>query len=327
MPATYLDQFWVLDPSSPPADGTTLTVEKYELVDQDDDGDISRGKGDDTVNGQEVTNAYPGDTVTVQLEDGSTTTIEGITFYLADGSVVFTPTDGSALDEASFVSSTYVTKNGSLDVSEDLGPPCLVAGTLVATPEGPVPVEMLKAGMTVTAQDGRSLTLRMVLSSSFTARDVSANGALAPVRIVAGAMGNGLPQRDLLVSRQHRMLVNAPVVARLFDSAEVLLPAIKLTQLPGIYVDSSLPVVTYYHLVFDQHEIILTEGAATESLFTGPEGLRAMPDAAREELYLMFPGLKAEGSAMTPARLIPTGPAQNELIERLKRSAGTTLYS
>lgn len=325
MPATYLDQFWVIDPYSPPPAGTVLTVEKYELVDQDDDGDVG-GAGGDTVNGLDVSRAYPGDTVTVDNGDGTTSTITGTTFYLSDGSRVFTPTDGSVLDDLELVSTTWVSGTGDLDVG-DLGPTCLVAGTRVETTDGMVKVEDLQPGMSVMGKDGRILTLRTVLHTDFNGRDIAENAKLAPVRIVAGALGNGLPARDLLVSRQHRMVVDAKAVAQMFDCDEVLVPAAKLLPLPGIYVDTTVLDVVYYHLVFDQHEIIFAEGAATESLYTGIEALRSISDDAREELLTMFPELAEQETSMTPARIIPKDSQQKSLVARLERNAQNPLQS
>ncbi|MGH1464563.1 MAG: Hint domain-containing protein [Cognatishimia sp.] len=323
MPATYTDQFWIIDPYAPPAAGTTLTVQKYEMVDQDDDGDIggdSTGSTPDTINGLDVSRAYPGDTITVDLAGGGTTTITGTTFYLSDGSQVFTPTDGSVLEESNLVSTTYVSSTGDLDVS-DLGPPCLVKGTQVDTPMGLIPVENLKSGMSVLGQDGQHLTLCMVLSTEISATGLAQNPKLQPICIVSGALGNGLPKRDLKVSRQHRMLVNTSVVSRMFDQPEVLVPAIRLTSLPGIYVDTSETPVTYYHLVFNQHEIIFAEGAATESLYTGPEALKSISPEARRELFALFPDLKRRPkNDIAAARVIPSDSRQKALVKRLAKN-------
>lgn len=318
MPATYLDQFWVIDPYSPPAAGTVLTVEKYELVDNDDDGDVG-GAGGDTVNGIDVDRAYPGDTVTVDNGDGTTSTITGITFYLTDGTRVFTPTDGSVLDDLELVSTSWVSGTGDLDVN-DLGPPCLVAGTQVETPDGLVRVEDLRPGMSVVGQNDRLLTLRMVLHTDFNGRDIAENDKLAPVRIVAGALGNGLPRRDLLVSRQHRVVVSTKAVSHMFGCDEVLVPAAQLLPLPGFYVDTDMEDVSYYHLVFDQHEIIYAEGAATESLYTGTEAMKSIADEAREELLTMFPQLAKNHCAMEPARVFPKNGPQKNLVRRLKNN-------
>ncbi|MFY0595453.1 MAG: Hint domain-containing protein [Cognatishimia sp.] len=312
MPTTYTDQFWILDPFAPPAAGTTLEVQVYDLIDQDDDDDIGR-RGGDSINGVDVRRSYPGDVVTVTLADGSTVSITGTTFYLANGVEVFTPTDGSVLQDATFVSSSFTTTQGDLDVNTDLGPPCLTQGALVKTSVGELPVEDLRPGMVVIGLDGRKLVLRVVLKTSISARDMQENPKLYPVRIVAGALGNGLPNRDLIVSRQHRMLVNAPIVKRMFGYEDVLMAAIKLTEIPGIFVDQSLTSLTYSHLVFDQHEVIFAEGAATESLFTGPEALRSVPVDALTELLTLFPDLQTQPDMSLPACPILEGGAQKQL--------------
>lgn len=314
MPTTYLDQFYVIDPYAPPSSGTQLDVQKYELVDSDNDGDIG-SSGDDTINGLDITSVYQSDTVTVQLQDGSTTTITGTTFYLSDGSVVFTPNDGSTLEDATFVSSTYSPYQEDMLVT-DLGPPCFTAGTNIQTPDGPKLIEHIEKAHLVVGYEGKALNLRTILSKSFCKRDLDLNHKLYPVRIVAGALGNGLPSRDLLVSRQHRILLNSPLVCRLFKSPEVLVPAIKLVQLPGIFVDKTVERVTYFHLVFDTHEIVFSEGAATESLFTGPEALESVPADAREELLTIFPELARRQNPMDPFCDILDGKQQRAIFRK-----------
>lgn len=114
-----------MDPANPPAVGTTLNVFSFDIVDQNDNSFISQNNND-SVDGSDISQSYPGDTVTVDLPGGGSTTITGITFYLADGRVVFTPSDGRVLQESTFVSSTFVVTQGPLPVGS-LGPPCFVA--------------------------------------------------------------------------------------------------------------------------------------------------------------------------------------------------------
>ena len=85
------------------------------------------------------------------------------------------------------------------------------------------------------------------------------------------------------------MLVKSKIAERMFGVSEVLIPAIKLVGMPGIYIDQDTDCVDYFHLLFDQHEIIFAEGAPTESLFTGPEALRSISPEARYEILQIFP--------------------------------------
>ncbi|MEM1006930.1 MAG: type I secretion protein, partial [Pseudomonadota bacterium] len=100
MPTTYTDQFFLLDPANPGANGTApgsiLTVQSFEIIDQNDDGLINRldppgGGIGDSVDGSDIISTFFDDIVTIELADGTEVTYTGVTFYLADGREVFTP--------------------------------------------------------------------------------------------------------------------------------------------------------------------------------------------------------------------------------------------
>ena len=315
MPASYTDQFWLIDPFAPPPSGTQLLAQTYDMIDANDDGQIGGAVGD-MVDGVFVVRAYPGDSVTVTWPNGTQSTVTGTTLYLRDGREVFTPSDGSVLDDVRLVTTSYVPSSGTLDV-DTLGPPCLVAGTGVMTPNGTRLVETLKAGDQVLAADGRSLTLRGVLSTTVHARRQRSQPQLRPIRIVAGALGRGLPERDLVVSRQHRMVIRSNIAQRMFGRAKVLVAAAKLLDLPGVFVEDDAPDVTYLHLLFDDHEIILAEGAETESLLIGPGLVDSIsPEALREILHL-FPEAVDRGiTTSSPALPIPSPLMTKKLLAR-----------
>ncbi|WP_378949302.1 Hint domain-containing protein [Paracoccus sp. R86501] len=312
MPMSYSDQFYLIDPFAPPAAGTALNVLSLELTDQNDDGTIGRGQGD-IVDGSLVTASFPGDTVTVSIAGSGNVTVIGSTFYLEDGRRVFTPTDGTVLQPGTFVSSTAVSGNTPTPVLS-LGPPCFVAGTMIQTEDGEKPVESLTPSDVVLSHEGEGISLRLLLNRTINAGELARNPKLRPVRIMAGTMGNGLPKRDLLVSRQHRVFMKSKIAKRMFGRAEVLIPAIKLTSLPGIFVDETVQSVEYYHILFDKHEVIISEGAPTESLFTGPEALKAISPEARDEIIELFPEVQDIDYKAEPAFYIPTGREQKQLV-------------
>ena len=110
------------------------------------------------------------------------------------------------------------------------------------------------------------------------------------------------------------MLVQSRIAERMFGVPEVLIPAVRLLDVPGVMIDESVTEVTYVHLLFAQHQVIYAEGAPTESLYTGKEALNALAPAARAEITTLFPELCEDWPE--PARPIPTVIRQRRLLER-----------
>lgn len=59
--------------------------------------------------------------------------------------------------------------------------------------------------------------------------------------------------------------------------------------------------MTYYHLLFDQHEIIYANGAPTESFHPGDLSLTGLDRAARQEVLELFPELSTRTASYGPA--------------------------
>jgi len=188
-----------------------------------------------------------------------------------------------------------------------VAPVCFAAGTRIATPHGPVAVERLAPGDRVLLAEGGTAPVRRCLVRTLTAAEVARDPRLRPVRIAAGALGQGLPDRDLIVSRQHRLLAASPIVRRMFGVDEVLIAAHRLTKLPGIAPDADAASggVTYVHLVLDAHRVILAEGAPAESFYAGPMALRALPADVVAELRLLFPDAAPAATARAPTARAP----------------------
>ncbi len=163
---------------------------------------------------------------------------------------------------------------------------------------------------------GENKNLLAIFSRRLTQSDLLQNPKLYPVRITAGALGKGLPEVDLLVSRQHRILVSSPIVTRMFGVPETLIAAIKLVELPGIFVDTSVTEVTYFHLLFENHEVVFAEGAPTESLLLGLEAVKSLPQSLIDEIDAIFGDLLLPRDTVSPGRLIPRGSQQKSLVAR-----------
>ncbi len=197
---------------------------------------------------------------------------------------------------------------------------CFADGTHIDTPLGARLVEDLEQGDLVYTQDEGIIGLDMVLHRSLSSADLAAKPALRPVRIRAGALGNGLPERDLRVSQQHRMIVNAKTVVRMFDQPEVLVAAKMLVGLDGIEIEEDLTPVTYFHLVLEDHNIVFAEGTPTESFYPTIDALKSLSDEARTEFMTLFPDFSAVRKPSDMARKIPDLKRQKRLVERLAKN-------
>lgn len=274
-------------------DGRRVEAE-YELTLQDPDGNTYTVLG---FNINEAGNPY-----------SSYGTVEGLAFVGGEGGFPPVGVPLTVLSSGEGPSYAYA----------DLATPiCFTSGTRISTLAGQVPVEMLAAGDAVLTMDHGYQPIRWIGRRRLSARDLSANPKLLPVRIRAGALGKGLPKTDLTVSRQHRVLVNSVIVQRMFDVRDVLIPAIKLIELDGVDIVCDAGQVEYWHILFDAHQVIWSNGLPTESLFTGPEALKAVSPAARAEIMALFPELAKPQFLVDPARLVPdNGKIMKRLVAR-----------
>lgn len=166
--------------------------------------------------------------------------------------------------------------------------PCFAAGTLIETEAGPCQVELLRAGMRLRTRDAGWQEIRWTGG-----REVDGRGALAPVELDAGALGD---HRRLLVSPNHRMLVTGWRAELFCGEAEALVAAKALVDGQRIRF-APRARVAYHHVLLDAHEVIYAEGAATESFYPGEFGALGLDSDARLEIEAIFPGLLGEGNA------------------------------
>lgn len=180
--------------------------------------------------------------------------------------------------------------------------PCFTPGTLITTRRGEVPVEVLRPGDEVLTRDHGFCPLTWTGRRDLTVAELVARPAFRPIRIKAGALGPGVPLRDMIVSPQHRMLMEGYRAEMLFGEAEVLVAARHLTDLPGIEA-VFVPGVSYIHVMCKQHEIIRADGAWTESFQPAQGTLGSMDAAQAAEILGLFPELEWRESAFPASRM------------------------
>ncbi|GHE86186.1 hypothetical protein GCM10016455_02060 [Aliiroseovarius zhejiangensis] len=162
---------------------------------------------------------------------------------------------------------------------------CFTSDTMILTDRGERPVQDLRPGDMVVTRDNGLQPIRWMGQKT-----VSGTGNLAPIRIAPGGFGN---DRPLLVSPQHRMVFAGYEASLLFAEREVMVPAKHLLDGRGAVL-APMEQVTYFHMMFDRHEVVFANNAATESFHPGHQGLAAIDAAARDELFALFPDLRAD---------------------------------
>lgn len=255
------------------ADNDTITFAEGDVVDG--------GAGDDLFVLEDLGESTTG---TITIDGGTGDETGGDTLQLgalADLSTLVTTDDGTG----SYSGHVTLDDGTILSFTEIENIICFTAGARIATPQGARAIETLEVGDLVVTRDHGLQPIRWIQS-----RTVAGDGKLAPVRIRKGVVTG--QERDLVVSPQHRMLFNGYRAELLFGEREVLVAAKHLID--GLDVlREEVPQVTYFHMLFDQHEVVYAEGAATESFHPGNTGLASISAAAREELFTIFPELRS----------------------------------
>lgn len=229
--------------------------------------------------------------------------VAGGTVTLASGEQVTLNPDGTLTiagdGDIDGVSFTYTVGNGTGNGVADTGLvtltaiPCFVAGTLISTPHGDKRVETLAPGDMVMTHDNGPQPLRWIGR-----RTVPAVDGFAPIRIAENTFGR---HGVLLLSPQHRVLIRDALAELLFGDTEVLVAAKDLVN------DRSVrPVeggeVEYVHLLFDRHEVIFSEGLATESFLPGPQTAQSFEADLVREICTLFPEIDPDtGLGYSPA--------------------------
>ena len=175
---------------------------------------------------------------------------------------------------------------------------CFAAGTRLLTATGEIAVEALLVGDRVLTLSGRGPTLKPVRWLGTARMNLGSHPEpwrVRPVRIRAGAIADGVPHRDLVVSPDHAVLVDG-----------ALIPARLLANGATIARDWAGGVIEYVHVELDAHDILLAEGTPAESyLDTGNRGAFANGG----NVSTLHPWFAATPNPATCRPLLLDGPA------------------
>jgi len=238
-----------------------------------DDGVIttlSNAHGTTFTVGQELS-ALTNTGVTTSGSFAGTVTIAGTTLVVfeTDAGDLQLVGGSDQLSRASFPDSA-----SGLTINKSVFTVCFLAGTAIATPAGPRPIEELAIGDFVLTADGRAASVRWM--GVQTVATVFADPLRSlPIRIAAGTLGDGLPHRDLFVSPDHALFLDG-----------VLVQAGALVNGTTIVRDTAMSErFTYFHIELDDHALILAEGVPAETFVDNVTRRRFDNFAEFEALY------------------------------------------
>jgi hypothetical protein len=179
--------------------------------------------------------------------------------------------------------------------------PCFAAGTWLAGPNGPVPVENVRAGDRLLTAAGHRARVVWAGQRTLECRRHLRPADVYPVRVSAGAFSEGVPARDVLLSPDHALFVEGS-----------LIPVRYLVNGTSVAQETASRI-TYCHVELAEHDVVLAEGLPCESfLDTGNKSAFA----AHCEATMLHPDFaRAVWAEKGCAPLVLEGPA----LERARR--------
>ncbi|MDG1736766.1 MAG: choice-of-anchor L domain-containing protein [Paracoccaceae bacterium] len=246
-------------------DAVNLTQNGSETIDVVDNDTTSAPGGTLTITHINEIAVSAGSTVVLLTGQGITLNIDGTLTIDADNDT-----------ETVYFNYTIEDSSGATDsalVEIVQSPPCFTPDTLILTEFGELPVQDLRPGMLVKTKDRGLQPLIWVGKSVLPARSDT-----YPIKIDAGFLEN---DRALIVSPQHRILLRGVFAELLFGVDEVLVKAKDLVNDQTVTRCFGNDQIVYFHLLLEEHELLLSNGQWSESFLPGPNTIHSFdPDAA-----------------------------------------------
>ena len=210
---------------------------------------------------------------------------------------------------------TYVAYSDLYDgfPSQFTGAVCHGAGTRLRTIQGEIPIEDLSVGDLRWTINAGYQPIVWIDKHTLSPAELSHKPHLRAIRLSAHALCHNQPERDLILSPQHRLRLSSNIIGRITGEHQAMVSAKDLLQLEGVdVVDTDAPI-TYYHIMTPEHQLIMAHGCLGETLFTGPQALRMIPAESRRELHALLPDIDI---GTTPVRPHLRGRPLDKVIAR-----------
>ena len=231
-------------------------------------------------------------TTTLDLTDGGTE----VAALTLDGDYSASMFDVTTSDDGNYI-----------DINDETAP-CYCAGTLIMTADGQRAVETLGIGDRVVTHAGVSRPIKWIGRRSYRGRFVRGRKDILPVCVKAGALDNDLPKRDLWISPNHAMYLDGMLI-----EAKDLVNGVSIVQA------ESVEQIEYFHIELDSHDVIIAEGAPSESFID--DDSRGMFHNTQQYRTLYPDALAVVGARYCAPRL-DEGYEVETIRQRIARRAG-----
>ena len=239
-----------------------------------------------------VTNFGAGDSIELPGQS-----IESVSF--GDHSVDITTDAGSTLFTDVTFAGTFAGYQAGFDNGTGLAsvtltenPPCYCKGTRIATSDGERNVEALKIGAVVVTASGALRPIKWIGRRTYAGRFIMGRKDVLPVCVKAGALENSVPKRDLWISPNHAMYFNDKHLGGVLIEAKDLVNGASIVQAEAVNS------VEYIHIELDTHDVIIAEGALSETFID--DDSRAVFHNAHEYPVLYRDALPEVGQYCAP---------------------------
>ena len=210
---------------------------------------------------------------------------------------------------------TYVAYSDLYDgfPSHFTGAVCYGTGTRLRTIQGEMAIEDLSVGDLLWTSDAGYQLIVWIGKRTLPAAELAYKPYLRAIRVSAHALGHNQPERDFILSPQHRLCLSSHIVERITGEHQALISAKDLLDLDGVVVEEPDAPINYYHVMTPEHQLIMAHGCLGKTLFTGPQALRMIPAESRRELHALFPDMDM---GTTPVRPHLRGRPLDKVIAR-----------
>lgn len=232
--------------------------------------------------------------------------------FFATGPVDVTPTTGPAAGvtatgvgnsvpgESHFWNSTgsYLGTGPSTS-----GVTCFTSGTHIATNVGLVPVEDLVVGDFVLTRDNGYQKILWTGDRHVHLIEQNLLPERIPIFIPQDAFSEGCPDRGLLVSPLHNILMRGEKSQLYLGEEETLISAKFLVDKFGC-TSQIVSRVSYFHFLCRAHELVLVDGIWTDSFYPENQALSNLSSLSRMELLSLFGDMTLLDNYKTARKII-----------------------